>query len=124
MARKKQRMRILLCSSFIAALLLTPGCARREEATKTAGQAASETATKKPSRGEGDLNKDGPIGTATMAKDGTIILDLRAEGSNGTIGDGRLIYQKDDKEYSEVLKHLGGLKPGEFKPVPPWPDKQ
>jgi len=92
-------MRILLYSSFIAALWFTPGCARREEATKRAGHASSETATKKPSTGESDLNKDSPIGTATMTKDGAIILDLRAEDSNGTIGDGRLIYQKDDKEY-------------------------
>ena len=44
-----------------------------------------------------------------MTEDGTIILNLRAEGMNGTIGEGRLVYRKDDKGYADVLKHLGGL---------------
>ena len=64
------------------------------------------------------------IGTATMKADGTLILDLRAKGEDGTIGDSRLVYPKDHKQYSEILKHIGGLKPGESKPVPPWPSKK
>ena len=62
------------------------------------------------------------IGQATMAPDGTIILDLRAEGPGGAVGDARLIYPRTHKDYESILKHLGGLKPGETKPVPPWPD--
>jgi len=27
------------------------------------------------------------------------------------------------QDYDEILKHLGGLKPGESKPVPPFPEK-
>ena len=74
-------------------------------------------AAKKP------LNKNAPIGSATMTKDGAIILNLRAEAADGTIGDSRFVYPKNHKQYLEILKHLGGLKPGQSKPVPPWPDK-
>jgi hypothetical protein len=62
------------------------------------------------------------IGVATMEPDGTIVLQLRAEGPQGAVGDGRFTYPPSDKNYQEVLTHLGGLKPGESKPVPPWPD--
>lgn len=61
-----------------------------------------------------------PIGTATMKADGTIILMLRAEGP-GAIGDAMITYPPSHKDYKDVLQHLGGLKPGESKPVPPWP---
>jgi hypothetical protein len=61
------------------------------------------------------------IGVATMEPDGTIVLMLRAEAP-GIVGDGRLTYPPSHKDYGEVMKHLGGLKPGESKPVPPWPD--
>jgi hypothetical protein len=69
---------------------------------------------------------DGPapppasIGVARMAPDGTITLRLRAS-DHGMIGDGRLIYRPGDPCYARVLRHLGGLRPGEVKPVPPWP---
>ena len=61
------------------------------------------------------------IGSATMDADGTIVLQLRAEGPDA-VGDALLRYAKDHPEYAKVLQHLGGLKPGESKPVPPWPD--
>jgi hypothetical protein len=61
-----------------------------------------------------------PIGTATMRADGTIVLDLRAEGPGGAVGQGRLTYPPDHPQYAAVLRHLGGLRPGETKPVPPW----
>jgi hypothetical protein len=61
------------------------------------------------------------IGTATMKDDGTIVLMLRATGPGGMLGDSRMEYPKGHPNYEEVLKHLGGLKPGEQKPVPPWP---
>lgn len=65
------------------------------------------------------------IGVATMELDGTIVLQLRAEDpETGARGDGRMTYPRGHKEYDAILKHLGGLRPGETKPVPPWPDKQ
>jgi len=62
------------------------------------------------------------IGSATMEADGTLVLTLRAEGPGGIVGDSQFRYPKDHPQYGEVLRHLGGLKPGESKPVPPWPE--
>jgi hypothetical protein len=62
------------------------------------------------------------IGAATMMPDGTITLRLRAEGEGGKIGEGQVTYRPGTARYDEVLRHLGGLKPGETKPVPPWKD--
>lgn len=60
------------------------------------------------------------IGTATMEPDGTIVLQLSAKGPGGTIGDSLIRYPPGHPQYREVLDHLGGLHPGENKPVPPW----
>jgi hypothetical protein len=62
------------------------------------------------------------IGSAHMDPDGTIVLLLRAEGPGNVHGDARLVYPPGHKDYRMVLDHAGGLKPGETKPVPPWPD--
>jgi hypothetical protein len=62
------------------------------------------------------------IGVATMQPDGTILLQLRAEGPGGLEGDALLTYPPADPDYANVLQHLGGLAPGQSKPVPPWPD--
>jgi hypothetical protein len=62
------------------------------------------------------------IGSATMLDDGTLILDLRAEGPGGMIGDARFVYPPSHKDYASVLAHLGGMKPSEQKHVPPWDD--
>jgi len=61
------------------------------------------------------------IGTATMTEDGTIVLDLHSKTPDGTIAEARITYPKDHKQYAEILKHLGGLTPGQTKSVPPWP---
>lgn len=63
---------------------------------------------------------DRTIGTARMEDDGTIVLDLRAEGPGGIEGDAQEIYPPHHKDYAEILRHLGGLQPGETKFVPPW----
>ena len=60
------------------------------------------------------------IGTARMAADGTIILDLVARSGSAT-GHGRLVYPPDHPDHGMILRHLGGLRPGETKPVPPFP---
>ncbi len=57
-----------------------------------------------------------------MEADGTLILMLRATGPGGMVGDSRLVIPPNDPRYRDYLKHIGGLKPGETKPVPPWPD--
>ena len=58
------------------------------------------------------------VGTAKMERDGTIILDLRAQGGGMAL----LRYAPDHEQYHEILNHIGGLKPGEEKPVRPWRD--
>jgi hypothetical protein len=59
------------------------------------------------------------IGTAEMSADGTITLRLRSLSPN-PIAEGVLTYAPDDPQYEEVKQHLGGIAPGEFKPVKPW----
>jgi hypothetical protein len=60
------------------------------------------------------------IGVATMERDGTVTLQIRT--ANGIHGHARLVYPPTHPAYADILKHLDGLKPGESKPVPPWPD--
>ena len=64
------------------------------------------------------------IGMATIQGDGAVVLLLRAEGPGTIVGDGQVTYRSSDPTYQEVLAHLGGLKPGQSKPVPPWNDNQ
>ena len=61
------------------------------------------------------------IGVAWMEPDGTIKMNLRAEGPGGIVGHGRAEYAPTDKDYAKILAHLGGLKSGEIKSIPPWP---
>lgn len=60
------------------------------------------------------------IESATMSADRTITLRLRAQDGRGATGDGVLVYRTGSRDLEEVLGHIGGLKPGETKPVPPW----
>ena len=57
-----------------------------------------------------------------MDDDGTIRLKLRVK-ERGITGDAELIYSPTHAMYNDVFKHLNGLKPGETKAVPPWPDQ-
>jgi hypothetical protein len=67
------------------------------------------------------MTTDTSIGSATMQPDGTIELMLRAQGAGGMLGDALLRYPPTHPQYQTILNHLGGLKPGEAKPVPPFP---
>jgi hypothetical protein len=57
---------------------------------------------------------------AEMAADGTITLTLRATG-NGAVGDGQLVYPPTHPQYETIKKHVGPMKPGEQRPVAPFP---
>lgn len=57
------------------------------------------------------------IGTATMEEDGTLVLNLRATGAGGVVGDGQIRYQPGSPHYASVLAHVGPMKPGEVRPV-------
>jgi len=62
---------------------------------------------------------DRSIGIATMMSDGAIVLDLRAN-EGGRHAATRVTYTREHPSYAEVLKHLGDMKPGDTRPVPPW----
>lgn len=64
------------------------------------------------------------IGVASLDAEDAIVLDLRASDGRGILGDGRIVCPTGDPRYAEVLSHLGGLAPGESKPVPPWPERR
>jgi tetratricopeptide (TPR) repeat protein len=59
------------------------------------------------------------IGAATMAQDGTIKLELRAD-DGGMVGHASVSYAPNDPKYKETLMHLGPLKPGGSKLIVPW----
>ena len=59
------------------------------------------------------------IGRAKMSGDGTITLQLRSLWPN-PIAESQLVYAPDDPQYEEIKHHLGGIVPGESKPVPPF----
>ncbi len=62
------------------------------------------------------------IGTATMSADGTITLRLTATLPDGSVGEGVLEYAPGDPDYQMILDHIGGIEPGEEKPVRPFPE--
>lgn len=61
------------------------------------------------------------IGGATMGEDGTIHAWLHAYGPDGLNGESWPKIAPTDSQYQQWLDHLGGMKPGETKLVPPWP---
>jgi len=61
------------------------------------------------------------VGTAEMSDEGTISLHLRLTSDGKPVED-TLIYKVSDRGYNNVLRHLGGLNPGETKPFNSWKD--
>jgi hypothetical protein len=65
---------------------------------------------------QSDCRGSGPaIGTALMSADGTITLNF-----TGPIMRGALAYRRGDPQYQRILSHIGGIQPGQKKPVPPF----
>ena len=56
---------------------------------------------------------------ATMQDDGSIRLVVRTTGKSGLSADVVITYKPEDEDYDKLLKHVGGLKKGETKVVPP-----
>ena len=61
------------------------------------------------------------FGTAAMLDDGTVALHLRLTSDGKPVSD-TLTYRVGDRAYDNVLRHLGGLRPGERKQFRPWKD--
>jgi hypothetical protein len=63
---------------------------------------------------QSDCRGQGTIGIAVMGEDGTITLNLRSpDGAQGL-----LVYKRGDPQYARIISHLGGIRPGEHKPIP------
>ena len=65
---------------------------------------------------QSDCRGSGSIGMAVMGADGTITLSLYAPDGTGTA----LAYRRNDPNYARILSHMGGMHPGDHKPVPPF----
>lgn len=113
-------MKTSLGAVLVSACLLAPcAAAAAEKAPEKKGEKAKAPG-KAPAKQE---KAPESIGSATMKDDGTIVMMLRATGG-GAVGDAMFAYPKTHPEYGKILEHLGGLKPGETKPVPPFPDEK
>ena len=115
-----------LSALALAFLTLICGCQRKSlshellVASPQTSQPASENRSV-PSKQLPDAAASS-IGVATMEADGTISLRLMATAPGGTSGEALIRYPRQHKEYARVLAHLPGIKPGDTKPVPPFPD--
>lgn len=61
------------------------------------------------------------IGVATMLADRTILVGVPGP-EPGSRARAVLMVEPGDTNYQTIIDHVGGLKPGETKPIPPWPD--
>ena len=117
--------RSLLAFALFSAFGTGFGCAQTKsdaKPTSTAQTASAPEPTSAPERRPPPVEPVSSIGSAKMKDDGTLVLQLRASDSTGIRGDAQIVYPPSHPQYQAVLKHLGGMKPGEEKPVPPWPD--
>jgi hypothetical protein len=58
------------------------------------------------------------VGTARMSADGTITLRVHSLWPQ-PFAESELAYAPGNALYDEIKRHLGGMAPGESKPVPP-----
>lgn len=63
---------------------------------------------------QSDCRGSGIIGIAVMGEDGTVTLNLRAPSGAQSV----IVYRRGDPQYARIVSHLGGIQPGEHKPVP------
>lgn len=59
------------------------------------------------------------VGVATMQADGTLYLQLRSEEPQG-IAEALQVVKPDDPQYAYYVRHLGNIRPGESKAIPPF----
>jgi hypothetical protein len=58
------------------------------------------------------------VGHASMSADGTITLRVRSLWPQ-PFAETTLVYAPGDAQYGMIKRHLGGIAPGQAKPVPP-----
>src|SRR2546429_9400298 len=62
------------------------------------------------------------VGVATMLENGTILIGIRGPAPDGPL-QAVLMIEPGDTNYQQIIDHVGGLKPGETKSIPPWPNQ-
>jgi hypothetical protein len=62
------------------------------------------------------------IGVATMLPNGIILIGVGG-GTDLDRARAVLMVEPGDSNYESIIEHVGGLKPGETKPIPPWPNQ-
>ena len=62
------------------------------------------------------------VGVARMLENGTILIGIRGPGPDSPL-QAVLMVEPGDTNYQQIIDHVGGLKPGETKSIPPWPDQ-
>jgi len=62
------------------------------------------------------------VGVARMLPDGIILVGIRGPDSQDSQAQAVLVVEPGDSNYQRIVDHIGGLKPGETKSIPPWPD--
>ena len=60
------------------------------------------------------------VGVATMLPNGTILVGVQGPGDDSR-AQAVLMVEPGDSTYQPIIDHVGGLKPGETKSIPPWP---
>src|SRR5258706_12497921 len=60
------------------------------------------------------------VGVATMLENGTILIGIRGPAPDGPL-QAVLMVEPGDTNYQQIIDHIGGLRPGETKSIPPWP---
>ncbi len=60
-------------------------------------------------------------GTAVMQDDGSLTLHLRLTRDGKAVSD-TIVYKVSDRAYDNVLRHLGGMSPGDTRQFGPWKD--
>jgi hypothetical protein len=58
------------------------------------------------------------VGMAKMSADGSIALRIRSLWYQ-PVAEHRVVYAPGDPQYDAIKRHLGGIAPGQSKPVPP-----
>jgi hypothetical protein len=58
------------------------------------------------------------VGVAKMSADGAIALRIRSLWYQ-PVAEHRFVYAPGDPQYDAIKRHLGGIMPGQSKPVPP-----
>jgi len=107
---QRQRWWLILCASS-----LVVGCSEKQSQVSTATTAPGSSPPQPGTAAPGKA-----VGTAKLESDGTLVLTLYTQGSMR--GQTQRRYAEDDPKREDILKHIGGLEPGEEKLVPPWPD--